>query len=762
MSSSLLSLIKPLFRRRQTFFPQQIRDLIEQKRFEEARKGLDSLTRDIKDSEAERHSLEGELLFHQQDDEKAKSCFMQALRLAPGLASAHYGLSLVLAEQQDYEMAAKHARFAVSVQPKNAQALAQLGYCQLCMGNLQLAEEPLSAAARLNPSNPYVWNNLGIVCIARNELHDARRHFEHALRLKPDFPPATRHLDEVNAKLGQRETSRDKAIDELLPLMTEVSDPLLSDAILNHHIAEALERCEILGLERPDDEAVAVLLMHLHKLAEDPQSGMESLEIWLRQHPDRWRAAQALGIAYVKSHRHVAGEHWLRQVVENNPDDKDALKYLGSALTKQERYNDAKPFLQRALDLDPDNVALKGMVAANLSNNCEYHAALAICEQLEADGHTVSCHGPALSYLGRFDEAMATIDRTLSVQPNDANLRMHRSTIRLLHEEFEGGWDDYSFRTIGANSQLRVLPFPEWKGEPITGKKIIVLAEQGLGDQIMFASCLPDLLALGPSEIVVEAIDRIATTVARSFPACRVIPTKQNHALDWVKSCPDMDYFIHMGDLPKHFRRHREDFPQHNGYLIAAPERIERWSQLLNQADRALPSPTATPRIRIGFSWRGGTAGTRSPVRTMTLDHITELAAGFDVDWVCLQYGKVEAEVDQLRNAGMNVLYWPESISDLDEFSAMISALDLVITVCNTTVHYAGALGKPVWIMAPTVPEWRYGLHSKSLPWYPSSTMYRQPTLGDWETLIQEIRIDLNTWMMRESSSESTQPPQGG
>ena len=97
-----------------------------------------------------------------------------------------------------------------------------------------------------------------------------------------------------------------------------------------------------------------------------------------------------------------------------------------------------------------------------------------------------------------------------------------------------------------------------------------------------------------------------------------------------------------------------------------------------------------------------------------------------------------------MANTRLPLWYWPESIADLDEFAALISALDLVITVCNTTVHYAGALGKPVWILAPKVPEWRYGLNSTSLPWYPSSRMYRQHEAGAWTELVAAVSQDLS------------------
>jgi 2-methylisocitrate lyase-like PEP mutase family enzyme len=119
------------------------------------------------------------------------------------------------------------------------------------------------------------------------------------------------------------------------------------------------------------------------------------------------------------------------------------------------------------------------------------------------------------------------------------------------------------------------------------------------------------------------------------------------------------------------------------------------------------------------------------------------LPTGKAARFVCLQYGDALADVERARQAGLDMAYWPEAIKDLDEFAALVAALDLVVTVCNTTVHYAGALARPVWIMAPRVPEWRYGLHSTSLPWYLSSRIVRQASDGDWQPVIDQVASDL-------------------
>jgi hypothetical protein len=130
----------------------------------------------------------------------------------------------------------------------------------------------------------------------------------------------------------------------------------------------------------------------------------------------------------------------------------------------------------------------------------------------------------------------------------------------------------------------------------------------------------------------------------------------------------------------------------------------------------------------------------------MDILEFLQLQQRTDATWVCLQYGDVDEPLSSAREAGRSVAYWKEGVEDLDEFAALVSELDLVVTVCNTTVHYAGALGKPVWVLTPRIPEWRYGLSFRSMPWYPSSVIFRQSEAGRWETVLREVGRELERW----------------
>lgn len=745
MIGRLIKTLAPGFNERRSWTPAEIRHLIALEQLDKAFEATRQLTEALTDQAAERSCLLGEISFQRREDEAAMGHFREALRSSPGLREAHYGLSLVLAEQKAYDDAVRHAQFALGPHGQEARYLAQVGYCHLSLGNMQMAEAALRRATLVTADNAFVWSNLGVVMRAKGDLHDAKRLFELALKLKPDLGTAAGNLAAVQAELASgfvTPTLSGENTFSLRPKMPlELDEPLPTVLQLERDgaLKEAVDLCEALTLERPDNGMAAIVLSSLYERVGDLDSAVDALNAHLASHPDAAEVAGALGLVLLRAQDFGAAEIRLRTAVEQSRDHLDYVLGLGQALARQERYGEAGPILESGLVMAPANPTVVAMLAANRSNECRYEEALQLIDGLGELRSRIPWLGSVLGFMGRYDEALELATAAVERQPNDPGLRFQRAQLRLLSENFEQGWDDYAFRGLSNSKDFRMLPLPLWRGEQIEGKRIIVLAEQGLGDQVMFASCLADLLEMRPAEVIVEAHVRVAKTIARSFPACQVIPSQQNASLDWVKDFPDADMFVPLPDLAARFRRSRDAFPMHTGYLKPDPGRIAHWRLMLEAQG---PGPY------VGVSWKGGTEGTRRPVRSLLPEELAPLAAARpDVRWVCLQYGDVTADVQRMSRTAMPMAYWPDSIRDLDEFAALISALDLIITVCNTTVHYAGALGKAVWVLCPTVPEWRYGNESLSLPWYPSSRVLRQTVRGDWSGPLTVACRDLSAWV---------------
>jgi tetratricopeptide (TPR) repeat protein len=417
--------------------------------------------------------------------------------------------------------------------------------------------------------------------------------------------------------------------------------------------------------------------------------------------PDFAEARFQLGIAQFHLEQYHEAIESFRAVLRLKPDYPDAHCNLGYALYKHcEELDEAEAHLRRALELDP--------------------------EKLEAQTNLAM----VLDHQGQTSAALEIYDRILGITPDDNEVRLNRSLILLARGDYGRGWPEYEARR--ALQSHRQLPFPEWDGTALDDRVLLVHAEQGLGDEIMFASCLGEVIGQA-RHCVVECHRKLEKLFRRSFPAATVHGALQTDSdLTWLDRAPRIDCKVGIGSLPLHFRSSRADFPSHTGYLQADPARQEYWRARLAQLGGGL---------KIGISWRGGAKRTRTHMRSIPLVKWLPLLALPDTHFVSLQYGECREEIDAVRNSsGAGVRHWPDAIEDYDETAALVSVLDLVISVQTAVIHLGGALGRPVWVLVSSRPEWRYQETGESLPWYPSVRLIRQVTPGEWEPVIDEAK----------------------
>ncbi len=391
------------------------------------------------------------------------------------------------------------------------------------------------------------------------------------------------------------------------------------------------------------------------------------------------------------------------KAVELNPQTATFLSDLGYVLTYDcGKLAEGAGYLEKAVQLEPANPSI-------LVNYCL-----------------------VLWHQGRLDDIIAICSRLIDANPNDNEARLNRALALLKKGIFAEGWPDYEARRhTRSNFSQRPYQFVPWQGQPLRGKTLLVCGEQGLGDEIMFASCLPDVIETG-ARCIIECSPRLETLFRRSFPAAVVHGALQTSGdTSWLDEFGSVDFQIAAGSLPAMFRKQLADFPRHEGYLQPVPARTEYWAARL-QALGTGP--------KIGIAWRGGTVYTRGALRSLDLRILTPLLQRKDVHFVSLQYDATIAEVSNVARAqGFDLCHWPDAVDDLDETAALMPALDLVITVCNAGMHLAGATGRPTWAMVAAVPDWRYLEKGDSLPWYPGVRMFRQSGPGEWQNVVDEI-----------------------
>ena len=419
------------------------------------------------------------------------------------------------------------------------------------------------------------------------------------------------------------------------------------------------------------------------------------------------RVHNALGSAHLHMRDVSAAVDAFRKAVALEPGFAHAHSNLGYVLFKElEQYEEGARHIERALELAPSDTG-------------------ALCNRIML-----------LHHRGRTDEALALADQLLARDDGFAEARLNRALMLLAKGEFERGWTDYEARKrASAGTCSSDFPAPEWDGSPLTGRSIFVYPEQGLGDEIMFASCLPDLLATGAA-CSIECDPKLESLFRRSFPRAEILAKDAWRASDALAARPP-EVKVAIGSLPRFFRRTRAQFPSHGGYLRVDRAKVARWKTRLD----ALPC-----RRKVGISWRGGLASTKRSLRSIALDDWTPVLTVPGVDFVSLQYSDSEREIEALRATGIDLHAWPDAIEDYDETAALVASLDLVISIQTAIVHLAGAVGTPAWALISAAPEWRYGAAGASMVWYPSVRLLRQSVLARWDGVIAAVASELRAW----------------
>ena len=407
----------------------------------------------------------------------------------------------------------------------------------------------------------------------------------------------------------------------------------------------------------------------------------------LDKDPNDPQALYLLGYVLSTTDKHGLAYSLSKRATELHPNEAAIWHNLGKHCWDMQRYEEAEGYWRRALKINPNFVnSLDGLGLANL-NKCEY--------------------GMAIEYASR----------ALMVAPGMMDSTVNRAMAYLALKKWKEGWEGYN-ANVGNNKDRKVIIYGDetpWKGEK--NKDVVVIGEQGIGDEISFGSCLPDLIRDSKS-VTIECDKRLEGVFRRSFPTCSVYGTRYDETTrSWAEG-RDFDHRVLIGELPQFYRNNDADF-HGEPYLVADPHMRIQWKALLESLG---------DKPKIGIAWTGGRNHTGKSRRSVTLETYLPLMKAVDATWVSLQYHTpTELEAFEERH-GIKVWHWPHGVQsyDYDQTLALISELDLVISVTTTVIHAAGALGKECWCLVPKKVMWRYLTEGEWFPWAKSVTMYRQ------------------------------------
>lgn len=412
--------------------------------------------------------------------------------------------------------------------------------------------------------------------------------------------------------------------------------------------------------------------------------------------------------------------------------------YAG-ALLKAKRWPEAADWYGRILRMQPGSDEAAGNLVSALSSAGRNAEALYVLHEVleRAPGNAITWTNAGCIFraLGRNEAALACLDRAAAIDPVLANAPWSRSLVLLSMGRLSEGWPGYEYGLkTGDRQPKRKLSHPRWDGSDLAGKTILVRAEQGIGDHITFASMLPDLGRMGARPIV-ECDHRLVTLFRRSFLGAEVIPQTnppQPRALE-----PGIDYEIEAASLMQWLRPSIESFPRHGGYLVPDPERATMWKERIGGLG---PGP------KIGISWRSlKVSGVRS-VDGTSLDQWGPILTIPGIHWIGLQCGWTEAELQGVGDrfdAGIHIWQGLDLKDGQDELAALISGLDLVVSMLTVTAQMAGALGVPTWVMPHMASQGLWGLGTDHCPWQPSIRFFPCGPLDPWESSIEMLAAEL-------------------
>ena len=608
----------------------------------------------------------GILAYHAGRHADAAALFGQTLVQQPENAGACNNRGLALAALGRLEAALQSYDRAIALQPTAADALSNRGNALRELGRPHEALASLDRAVAARADHAEAWSNRGCVLMALGRPAEALGSHDRALALRPELPQV--HVNRGLAlrelgRLGEALASYDRAI---------ALQPDYAEAHLNRAMT-------LRALRRPQ-EALASL---------DRGSGVPAIRAEVETVRggvlnDLWRPEEALAA--------------LDRAIALRPDIEQSHVDRGVALTLLDRPAEALASFERAAVLAPDHTDPWSNRAA------------------------------ALVRLGRQPEALALLDRALALRPGDAVAELNKALLLLQAGGYGEAWPLFEarHRTVAGQAAARGFGRPQWRGEPLAGRVLLLHPEQGFGDTIQFCRYAMLAAARATAEggrVILEAPPPLRALLATLPGGMQLV--SQGEAL------PAFDLHCPLMSLPLAFGTTLATVPAPARYLRADAARVARWAPAL----AGLPGP------RVGLAWAGNPAIYTSRTRAVPLAALLPLL-GSGAGFVGLQKDVRPGDRTALEQApGLRCL--GPHFADYADTAAVIAQLDLVISADTSVAHVAAAMGKPTWVMLPLPTDWRWLLDRDDSPWYPTVQLFRQAIAGDWNGVVGRMRAAL-------------------
>lgn len=441
------------------------------------------------------------------------------------------------------------------------------------------------------------------------------------------------------------------------------------------------------------------------------------------------------------AHAAVKREEWprawqlLNAALNEDPDRPEALYLMGSTLREMGNLGLAYQALRRALAQEQRQVNLWMTYSATLHDLNKWEdarEAMKVAHKMvPTDPMPLANIGATYLQEGKWRDALEWTGKALEIDPECHVARITANFAHLSMGRWADAWKDAKY-LYGKHLALRVYN-PESAEEPMwdgtKGQTVVVQADQGVGDILMYSQCLPQL-AEDCREVIVECAPRLVRLLQRNFPQITVVGTLKDQVQSWaverLGTERQIDAHVHISYLGNWYRNKDTDFPR-KPYLTADPKKVEQWQEALKDI----------PRPWVGIAWKGGIQATQAHLRSMELKDIAPHIKGSMID---LSYQDNRLEVSRWNIDNQNQVHCPDvNTEDYENTVALIAAMDEIVTVTTTVAHVCGALGRTAKVLVPAVPQWRYAYRcGNGMIWYPETLrLIRQNPGEDWEHVVR-------------------------
>lgn len=616
---------------------------------------------------------------------EAATGYQQVLAADANHADANHLFGMLYYQQGQCDKALAFLQRAIA-QCQSADYLGHLGAVYMALNRQAEAEQAYRQALAVKPDNPGANYNLGVLCQGQQRWGDAEKAYRAELALDGNDADSLYNL--VGVLMAQGKAQQAEAFASKLVALAP------QDWRGHACLGQAKAR---LGQFR-DAETALQRAIALDARQASPHLFLGCL-YWDEQ---RWdEAAQALSAA-----------------AQKNPTAPDALVNLAAMYVENGNFDAAQPLLDQALARAPQHVDAH-VIATNLRLS---------------KGLFAEAENWAERSLGLMQQAGGAMGGT-------ADSQLNLSLALLTFGRLQQGWPLHESRYApGRQSRnaggVPVFPFalPMWQGEPLQGKTILLMPEQGHGDQIQFVRYTQQLKALGAT-VWLMTKPPLARLLAGAPAVDRLLSENT------VLAPGQVDFWAFPLSLPYHLGTTLDSIPAAPAYLAADAEKAAFWRNWLDQA-------TAPASRRVGLVWAGNPKHTNDKNRSIDFAKLAPLFEVPGVSWVSLQLGERANDAAALFASG-KLLDPSALIHDFSDSAALLDQLDLLITVDSAPAHLAGALGKPVWNLLPLVPDWRWLLQRDDSPWYPGMRLFRQRELQNWEGVVANVAQSLQQWLAR-------------